>query len=186
MIRWYISGCAVGFLLLSAGCSKAPKTAPDTRATDEKAIRDGEAAWSNDWSARDIEKLMSHYADDATLMAPDAPTMSGKEAIRNGIKGMLADKSLSLTFATASAEVSKSGDLAYTQGSFTLTETNPKTKQPVTETGKYVTIYKKQSDGSWKAIEDIASRDAPATPTAAAEPGKQARRQKQKHLAHRH
>ncbi len=36
-----------------------------------------------------------------------------------------------------------------------MTMTNPKTKKPVEDKGSYVTVYKKQADGNWKAIEDI-------------------------------
>ena len=121
---------------------------------------------------------MSHYADDATLMMPDAALIKGKDAIRAGLKEFLVDKNLSLSFITASAEVSKGGDLAYTQGTYTLTQTNPKTKKAVTERGKYVTVYRKQADGSWRAVEDINNADAPAVPAAAAKPAKKAKKAK--------
>ena len=51
-----------------------------------------------------------------------------------------------------------------------LTVTDGATKKPVTLTGSYVTIYKKQPDGSWKAVEDIATPTLP--PTAPAAPSK--------------
>jgi hypothetical protein len=38
--------------------------------------------------------------------------------------------------------------------------TNPKTKKVLTEKGRYVTVYKKQADGGWKAVVDIDSEDA--------------------------
>ena len=59
---------------------------------------------------------------------------------------------------------SKAGDLAYSQGAYTATMTNPKTKKVVTETGKFVTVYKKQPVGAWKAVADIWNADAPAAP----------------------
>jgi uncharacterized protein (TIGR02246 family) len=175
MNRWCTTGCAVGLLLLMAGCAQTPPPPPDTRAADEKIIRDGEAAWSSDWAAKDLEKIVSHYADDATVMVPDAAMMKGKDAIRTGMKKFLADKNLSMRFITASVEVSKSGDLAYTQGTYTLKQTNPKTKKAVTEKGKYVTVYRKQADGSWRAVEDISNADAPAVPAASAKPAKPAK-----------
>jgi ketosteroid isomerase-like protein len=46
--------------------------------------------------------------------------------------------------------------------------TNPKTKRAETEHGKYVTVYQKQTDGSWKAVEDINNADAPAVAEAPA------------------
>jgi len=43
-----------------------------------------------------------------------------------------------------------------------MTRTNPKTKKELTEKGKYVTVYKKQPTGGWKALADIFNEDAPA------------------------
>jgi ketosteroid isomerase-like protein len=36
-----------------------------------------------------------------------------------------------------------------------MTMTNPKNKKPVEDKGSYLTVFKKQADGGWKAIEDI-------------------------------
>jgi len=97
-------------------------------------------------------------------MVPDLPLMKGKDAILSGLKTMMADKNLTISFATASVDVSKAGDIAYSQGAYSMTATNPKTKKVVAEKGKYVTVYKKQADGKWKAIADIDNADAPAVP----------------------
>jgi uncharacterized protein (TIGR02246 family) len=151
--------------ILLAGCAQAPPPPPpDTRAADEKIIRDGEAVWSADWGSRDIEKVLNHYADDATLMVPNMALIKGKEAMRGALKEMFADPNTSLNLTPQAAEVSKSGDLAYTQGTYTLTTTDEKTKKPIREIGKYLTVYRKQADGSWKAVEDINNPDAPAGP----------------------
>jgi ketosteroid isomerase-like protein len=88
----------------------------------------------------------------------------GKARCLPVLKQLLADPKLSLTFTTAQVEVSKGGDLAYSHGTYSMTTTDPKTKKPVTEKGKYVTVYRKAADGSWKAIQDINNADAPAMP----------------------
>jgi ketosteroid isomerase-like protein len=75
---------------------------------------------------------------------------------------MLDDPNLKLNFSSDRIEVSASGDLATTKGSYTSTMTNPKTKKTMEDKGSYLTVYKKQADGSWKAVEDmIASEVAP-------------------------
>jgi uncharacterized protein (TIGR02246 family) len=135
---------------------------PDTRIADQKAILDGEAVWVADWKARDLEKIVSHYTDDAIVMEPDMPAMKGKDAIRAGMKQFLDDRNLALTFVSTNAEVSKGSDLAYSHGTFTATQTDAKTLKPVTETGTYVMVYRKAADGTWKAILDINNSDAPA------------------------
>jgi len=180
MKRGYIAGCVIGLSMLLGACSDTPAPAPDTSAADQKAIKDGEVAWAGDWAARDLDKIVSHYADDADVLTPDMPIMKGKDAIRTGIGGMLTDKSLSLSFTTVSAQVAKGGDLAYTEGTYAMTMTSPKTKKVVTEKGKYVTVYKKQADGSWKAIEDINNPDAPAAAVAVASTKKSAPAHKKK------
>jgi uncharacterized protein (TIGR02246 family) len=164
MNRSYITACATVLCLLIAGCAQAPPPAPppDTRAADEKAIRDGDVAWNAAWAAKDAEKIVSQYADDAILMVPDMPSMKGKDAIRAGLKMVLADPNVFLTFKANSVDVAKSGDLAFSQGVYTMVTSDPKTKKPVTEKGTYVTNYKKQADGSWKAVQDINTPDAPA------------------------
>jgi len=105
---------------------------------------------------------------------PDAPLAKGKDAIRTALKPILADKNMSLSFTNSSADVSKSGDLAYTTGTYSMTMTNSKTKKPVTERGKYVTVYRKQADGTFKAVADINNADAPAAPVAVAKAKKAA------------
>jgi ketosteroid isomerase-like protein len=57
--------------------------------------------------------------------------------------------------------VAKSGDLAYTQGVYTLTVTDPQTRQIVNDHGTYVTTYRKQPDRTWKAVADIATSEVP-------------------------
>lgn len=158
-----------GALAFQLGCSPAhPPVAPDTRAADEQTIRDGEALWVKDFAAKDVEKVAAHYADDGTSMIPDMTLMAGKDAIRAGLKEEFADTNSSLDFHPAKVEVSRSGDLAYSQGSYTYTSTDPKTKKRVTEHGGYVEVYKKQADGSWKVAEDIATQEAPPAPEKAA------------------
>jgi ketosteroid isomerase-like protein len=63
-------------------------------------------------------------------------------------------------------EVAKSGDLAYTQGTYQMTMTDPVSKHVIHDHGSYVTTYAKQPDGMWKAVADIATSEAPpAAPT---------------------
>src|SRR5437868_2069070 len=151
-----------GFLLL-VGCVNTVPPAPATPAVDisaEKAkIRDLETAWAASAAAKDLDKSVSNYADDAILMMPGMPAAKTKDSIRATWKGMLADPNLKINFAPDRIEVSASGDLSTTQGSYTMTLTNPKTKKPVEDKGSYLTVYKKQADGNWKSIEDTTSSE---------------------------
>ncbi len=155
-------GCALLFTL--AGCSQAPPPAPDTRDADIKAIHDLEATALQGWMAKDADKISTIYADDANLLMPDSPNLHGKVAIKGALQDLLKDPNVTLNFSSSQADTSKSGDLGYTEGAYTMTFTDPKSKKVLTEKGKYVTVFKKQSDGSWKAIQDMNNADAPAAP----------------------
>jgi uncharacterized protein (TIGR02246 family) len=149
--------------VLLFGCAQAPPpTPPDTRAADEKAIRDSETAWVKEFAAKDMDKIVAHYADDGAALLSNAPTMVGRDAIRAGMKDFIADPKFTLDLRTVKVDVS--GGLAYSQGTYAVTTTDPKTKKVMAETGRYVEVYKKQADGSWKVVEDINSPEAPAAP----------------------
>ncbi len=163
MIRRFARSAVLSFIALSS-CAPSPAVPPDTRDADAKAIRDGEVAWNNDWATKDIDRIASHYADDASVEIPNIPIMTGKDAIRTGLKQLVADSNLALTFQASQVEVAKAGDLAYSRGTYSMTMTDPSSKQAVTEKGKYVTVYRKQPDGSWKAVQDINNADSPAAP----------------------
>jgi uncharacterized protein (TIGR02246 family) len=163
MIRRFAGLAVLSFIVL-VGCTASPAVPSDTRDADAKAIRDGEAAWNNDWATKDIDRIVVHYADDASVEIPNIPIMTGKDAIRTGLKQFMADSNLALTFQASQVEVAKAGDLAYSRGTYSMTMTDPTSKQPVTERGKYVTVYRKQPDGSWKAVQDINNADASAIP----------------------
>jgi len=166
MIKSFLLLTAVaGMLAFQLGCAPAqPPAAPDTRAADEQAIRDGEAQWVKDFATKDVEKVASHYADDGSSMIPLMTLMTGKDAIRAGLKQEFSDPNSSLDFHPAKVEVSKSSDLAYSQGTYAYTSTDPKTKKAVIEHGNYVEVYKKQADGSWKAAADIATQEIAPKP----------------------
>ncbi len=154
--------CATAVIALSmAACNPTPPPAPDTHDADAKAITDTEVQANQAWAAKDPDKIMAFYADDAILMTPGAEMVHGKDALHETMKGMLSDPALSLTFQSSKVDVAKSGDLGYTAGTYKLTVTDPSTHKPINDHGNYVTTFRKQADGSWKAVADIASSAVP-------------------------
>lgn len=159
--------CTTALVALVAGCSEP---AANTDA-DVKALKDNEVQWNKDYEAKDAAKITAHYADDAVLMNPGMPASKGKAAIQKTITDMAGDPALSLKFEADHVEVAKGGDVGYTQGHYTMTMTDPATKKPMNDHGSYVTVYKKQADGSWKAVQDAAISEVPP-PAPAPEPEK--------------
>jgi ketosteroid isomerase-like protein len=58
-------------------------------------------------------------------------------------------------------DVMVSGDLAVETGTFAWT-LQPKSGAEVKDKGKYLTVWKRQADGSWKIVRDIDNSDLPA------------------------
>ena len=158
-------GLAASILLWTAGCTQAPPPVIDTRDADIKTIKDMDAAEAKDMAAKAFDKMPKYYADDAVLYTPGAPAAVGKDGIQ-ALAKMLPEMDLDLKFSSSKVDVAKSGDIGYSAGTYTQTATDPKTKKRSMEKGNYVTIYKKQTDGSWKIIQDINTPDSPPTPVA--------------------
>ncbi len=154
---------AASSLLMLPACDKAghkQASTTDTAAV-EKMLKDNETRWNGLYKARDAAGLASVYAADAALANPGAPLVEGGPAIRTAVEQFVTDPNLDVQFASDRVQVAKSGDLAYTRGHFTMRSTDPATKQPRTDTGNYLTVWQKQADGSWKAVEDFVVPGAP-------------------------
>jgi uncharacterized protein (TIGR02246 family) len=147
-------------VLLSA-CTKVPEV--DTREADAKAIKDVEAAMMKSATAKDVDAFVAFYTDDASILSPNAPIFTGKQAIKEGIKPMLSDPQFSLTLMPTHVEVSKSGDLAFSQGPYKMSFSDVRGNKFEDE-GKYLTVWRKLPDGKWKVVEDTMNSDLPLPP----------------------
>jgi uncharacterized protein (TIGR02246 family) len=156
-------GC-LAFVALTAGCTNAPTpppTPPDTRAADVQTVKDVEAAWIKDMATKDVDKWVSYFAEDGCGLYPGTAILEGKAALKAAMAPYFSDPHFSTSFQSTRVVASKGGDMVYSQGTYTMTMTNPKTKKPMTDKGKYLTIYAKQADGSWKAVADTFNSDSP-------------------------
>src|ERR1700688_897780 len=134
-------------------CKTTP--APDP-ARDEAAIRAADARWLAAAQAHDLEGSLSYWSDDAILMVSGAPAMAGKDAIRRYVAGAFAIPDFSISWATDRVWVAKSGDIAYATGTTRISMTASDGK-PVVEHDNAVTVWRKDPDGSWKCVVDIAN-----------------------------
>jgi ketosteroid isomerase-like protein len=148
-------------LVILSGCSS--QSPFNHRATDEAIIRDLDSQWSKTAGAHDLNGTVSYYSDDAILLPPNAPLANTKEAIR-AVWAELAAPGVSISWDASKIEVAKSGDLAYSTGSYTLAMQDPQGK-PIFDKGKFMEVWKKQSDGQWKTIADTYNSDLPAPPS---------------------
>ena len=124
----------------------------------ESAIRTASDDWGKAMSARDVEKTISFYSEDGSYFPNRHPVIRRKDDLRKFWAQLFAKPGPGFTCDTTRVEVARSGELAYETGTCELTTTGSNGKQS-TEKQKYVVVWKKQSDGAWKAAADIDNTD---------------------------
>ena len=94
--------------------------------------------------------FITHFADDGVEIV-DGGGFDTKDAMR---KQPPWPEGTTLTWTPIKAEMSASGDLGYTYGTYIYTVKN-KNGKLVANYGKYTSIWKKQKDGRWKVVVDM-------------------------------
>jgi ketosteroid isomerase-like protein len=154
----YAIALCVLLLLVSACAQKVNDPA------DVKAVKDLLAGFSKAVMAKDAAFFESaYYRDDAIRLQPNGVPVKGKEDIIKAFKNGYANYTTT-GFTLPVDEVLSSGDLAVARGTGTGTGTPTASGLPAnSDPGKWVGVYKRQPDGSWKCAFDIWNNDAPAT-----------------------
>jgi len=145
---------------LTSSC--APSASSDTRAADEAALRTLDEQWSATAAKNDLDGTVAFYSEDAVLLPPNAPIASDSKSIRESWAGLLGPNT-AVSWKVTKVETAKSGDIGYLYGTYQLLIKDPKGGPTITDTGKLVEIWKKQSDGKWKCIVDTYNSDIPVT-----------------------
>ena len=112
-----------------------------------KDIKDAIAAtldsWFEAYSNGDVNSVVAHHTDNASLFAPGAPRVDGTEALKATIQGMIDSGITYISHKTTEAESRE--DIGYLLANITLA---------IPDTGnvsaKVVDVLKRQSDGTWK------------------------------------
>lgn len=112
-----------------------------------KAITANHARFDAAIADRDPTGVAVLYTEDARLLAPGATAMRGRQEIENYWKGAIEGLGIR-AFKLETVEVEERDDLAYEVGTFSQ-QLQPEGQASSTSTGKYVTIHRRQPDGSW-------------------------------------
>jgi uncharacterized protein (TIGR02246 family) len=116
------------------------------------AIELANAKFSEAFARGDAKALSAMYTSDAIAFPPDSEMIRGNEAIGEFWKATRDSGVQSAALTTD--DVGRSGDIAYEVGKVSLT-IQPVGKEPTTSAAKYVVVWKRQPDGSWKLHRDI-------------------------------
>ncbi len=152
-----------------AACKPQTQTPSKTKSVDkaaeETALKKADADWSKAAATHDVDKTVSYYATDALVLPPNGTAMTDRAAIRSAWKDMITAPGFSGGWTATKVEVAKSGEIGYVSGTWEFKWNGPDRK-PVSDHGKFVEVWKRQADNSWKCAVDIWNSDVPL-PTAA-------------------
>lgn len=148
--------------------STATAAAPTDTTAVRKSIEDVDAKWAAAEARGDANAVSANYADNVITMYSGRPTSQGRDAAAKSVADDFAkNKYSNVNFHTDNMLVS--GDIAVENGTATSTRT-PTAGKPVTHTERYMTVWQKQPDGSWKVARDADVADVnPATKPASAQ-----------------
>jgi len=124
---------------------------------EAKALVKLDDDWSKAAATKDAERVASFYAEDAIAYPTNEPAAVGKTAAKKVWAAYFTDSTFTISWKTVHAEVT--GDLGYTAGTYEDSFKGPDGKT-VNEKGKYLCVWKKMNDGTWKAIHDMWNTDS--------------------------
>jgi ketosteroid isomerase-like protein len=148
--------CRIGLTLIgSLAAAACSRPAGDDRASLMAADREFERATD----ARGAAGWTSFYAADAVTISPRSQLTRGAAAIGAAAERDFADSTTRLRWQPEFAEASRGGDLGYTYGRWQFLSFKSRADSAVVARGRYVTIWRRQRDGSWKVLLDTGSEE---------------------------
>jgi len=135
-------------------CAPAPAPPPDPG-----VLMEADRAFAADVAEGGSRAWTSWFAEDGSMVQPGVGLVSGRETILSFMAG-LDGPGVVLRWEPDYADISASGDLGWTTGTYRSESPGPD-GEVRTGQGRYVTIWRKQADGSWKVAMDLGNPTDP-------------------------
>ena len=113
-----------------------------------KAVEEGNRKFGAAAGRKDYAGLAALYTDNAKLLPPDAPLVSGRKAIEEFWRAAAASLGL-ISVALKTQDLEVSGDIACETGEADLTLSSGPAKV------KYLVVWRRGGDGHWLLHRDI-------------------------------
>jgi ketosteroid isomerase-like protein len=153
-------------VMFTACPSPAPEGgSAERRATVDPAARqalmDADRAFAKAFADRGVEGWVSYFDEKGVQMPGGAEAAWGHDQIEALARRMFAPPNFtSLSWEPVYAQVAASADLGYTLGTYVAKGTNEDGEELV-QRGNYLTVWRKQEDGSWKVAVDTGNPGPP-------------------------
>lgn len=118
-----------------------------------------EARFEKDVVAHGGAGFASWFAPDGVALGNGKVPLIGKVAIEKSANW--SPENYQLTWTPTDAMMSPAGDMGYTWGHYEG-RSKDANGNPVLTSGRYITVWRKEPDGTWKVVLDAGADDAPA------------------------
>ena len=156
-INLFLSATVIVASCLSVRAESESKTVSPTPSAEliaaRQAIDKGNAQWIEAWDKADASLIAGLFAEDGLLLARNGKFFKGPQQILERQKGVMVSAGKGVKATVTTVDLWLDGDTAYETGKYSYKFQEK--GQPVTEEGRYVTVWKRQSDGSWKIVLDM-------------------------------
>ena len=138
--------------VFSMSCqASAPPPGPTA---DPSELMTADRAFVKATTDKGVDGWVEYFAPDGAMLPAGQPIVRGRNAIRDLMSPAFESEDFRLLWEPTEADIAASGDLGYTIGLYERTVTGPDGAQQTT-VGKYVSIWKRQEDGTWKVVVDL-------------------------------
>ena len=157
-MKQVLVGIGVAVMVASVVLAQAKNDGPVPNASEtledvRRAIDQGNQQWAEGWAKGDAAMVAAIFADDGVQLAGSGKIFKGRQQILERQKAAMqgADPGVKVTITTVNVWLDR--DTAYETGKYKYEYTEK--GKPGTDEGRYVTIWKRQLDGSWKLFMDM-------------------------------
>ena len=153
MIPAVRGGPAVLLVLVTFAGAHGQGQATNPRATAEAAMMKADRDFDQAVADKNIERFLSFVAENAAF---DSAEGRGRDAVRKAWAPFFQANGPTLRWTPTRAESLVAGDVGYTIGTWERHAKDARGND-VVRRGQYLTVWRKQKDGSWQAAFDTGS-----------------------------
>lgn len=122
-----------------------------SKSADVIAARDAE--WGALIDAHDLDGVVGIYDEEGSFLIPGQPPLEGHAGVRAAWEHLFGLPEFKLRLGSPSVTVASGDDMAMDRGTYELSFRGE--DGPFLEKGKYLVVWRKNSQGEWKVLSDM-------------------------------
>ena len=143
--------------MIVPACDQEPSEPTISVTQYEAELIEVDRAFARSMAEGGLDAWVQHFAPEGAMISGQGE-ITGEPYIRAAMAPVLTDSTVAFTWSPQRARVAESGELGYTVGDYRISRRDSTGQVAETlDRGKYVSIWRRQPDGTWKVVADIGS-----------------------------